>query len=188
MGRAYKNIWSLNIDEAVAVGILREKLSKHLSVFMPTSAQMPDVDLAVINLCSKRVATIQVKGSRAHEPRPIDSRRFKQGSPGWFFFNVSKVTKCTADYFLFLVYVLREVPNSGRRNIEPHVILIKTSDLIRRCKSRKVRVKGNSWNFFIWVDPVQKKAFDYQDSYERPIYFNDCLDGKGIAKLNEALK
>ena len=187
MGCAYKNFWALNIDEAVAVGILRGKLNKNIAVFMPTSAQMPDVDLVAINLTSKRIATIQVKGSRAYEPKKIELRRYKHGSPGWFWLDVGKITKCKADYFLFLIHVLRQNSKNGRRDIEPHIILIKTNELIKRCKKHK-KIKGNTWNFFIWVNPVSKKAFDYHPTADpNRLVFDDCLDEKGIEKLNAAL-
>ena len=188
MGRAYKNFWSLNVDEAVAVGILRSKLNKNIAVFMPTSAQMRDVDLAVFNLSSKRVATIQVKGSRAYEPGKSEMKRYRYGSAGWFFFSARKVTECKADYFLFLIYVLKQDIKSGRRNIQPHIILIKTKELIKRCRRHKQMMKGGRWNFFIWVDPIRKKAFDYRTVDRSPIIYDDCLDERGIEKLIVGLR
>lgn len=41
---AYKNFWSLNTDEAVVTGILRENTDKEIEVFMPLNAQMKDLD------------------------------------------------------------------------------------------------------------------------------------------------
>jgi hypothetical protein len=65
MGRAYKNLWSLNTDEAVVVGFLRSYTSRNIEVLMPANAQMKDIDLVVMNMSSKKSLTIQVKGSRA---------------------------------------------------------------------------------------------------------------------------
>ena len=59
MGIAYKNFWSLNIDEAIVAGILRNKLSKNLEVFMPVNAQMKGIDLCILNIQNKKIKTSQ---------------------------------------------------------------------------------------------------------------------------------
>ena len=48
---AYKNFWSLNTDEAVVTGILREHTPKEIDVLMPINAQMKDIDLGLLLLC-----------------------------------------------------------------------------------------------------------------------------------------
>lgn len=69
MGRAYKNFWSLNTDEAVVTGILRDSTSSNVEVLMPMNAQMKDTDLILMNVDNKKSLKIQVKGSRPYEPR-----------------------------------------------------------------------------------------------------------------------
>ena len=76
---AYKNFWSLNTDEAVVTGILRENTSKDVDVLMPINAQMKDIDLVLMNFLNKKIATIQVKGSKAYEPKKNEVK--KSGSP-----------------------------------------------------------------------------------------------------------
>ena len=49
---AYKNFWSLNTDEAVVTGILRENTSKETDVLIPINAQMKDIDLILMNVVS----------------------------------------------------------------------------------------------------------------------------------------
>ena len=185
MGKAYKNFWSLNIDEAIAVGILREKLSKKVSIFMPTSAQMPDVDLVAINLSTKRIATIQVKGSRAFEPSKSQTRLHGHGSAGWFYFDSKKMMEDKVDYFLFLVYVLEPDKRKGRMRIEPHAVLIATKELKKRCVQFKRIGASNKYNFHLWINPVKKQAFDLRHGSDFNV--SDCLDKKGIEKLNEQL-
>lgn len=68
MSKAYKNFWSLNTDEAVVTGILRDGLEKDIEVFMPINAQMKDLDLMLFNVKNKKSISIQVKVSRAYEP------------------------------------------------------------------------------------------------------------------------
>ena len=85
MGRAYKNFWSLNTDEAVVSGILRECTPKNIEVLMPANAQMKDTDLVLMNMDNKKVLKIQVKGSRAYEPRKSEVVKFGDGSGGWFY-------------------------------------------------------------------------------------------------------
>src|SRR3989344_2896193 len=123
---AYKNFWSLNTDEAVVTGILRENSPKNVEVLMPINAQMKDIDLILMNVKNKKILTIQVKGSRAYEPRPSEVKKYGEGSAGWFYFDKNKVDKCTSDYFIFLVYILEESHKKGRRIIEPYMIIIPT--------------------------------------------------------------
>jgi hypothetical protein len=40
MNKSYKNFWSLNTDEAVVTGILRDETPKEVEVLMPLNAQM----------------------------------------------------------------------------------------------------------------------------------------------------
>jgi hypothetical protein len=114
MGVAYKNIWSLDTDEAVVTGILRHNTPKHIEVFMPTNAQMKDIDLLLFNADNKKVVTVQVKGSRAYEPTIREVNIFGQGSVGWFFLKDDIIFKSTADFFVFLIYVLEEDVQKGR--------------------------------------------------------------------------
>ena len=75
MGIAYKNFWSLNTDEAVVAGILRNATSKDVEVLMPLNAQMKGVDLYLLNIKTKNIITIQVKGSRAYEPQKAEAKK-----------------------------------------------------------------------------------------------------------------
>ncbi|MBF0523358.1 MAG: hypothetical protein HQL24_09940 [Candidatus Omnitrophica bacterium] len=180
MGRAYKNFWSLNVDEAVVTGILRDNLNKNVAVFMPASAQMKNVDLALINVVSKKIITVQVKGSRAYEPRKSEVANFGEGSAGWFLLKSSVIHDCSADFFIFLIYVLEENKKSGRRDIVPHTITIPAQELQRLCLLHKRKAKGNRYNLIIWINPKKKKAFDTQD---RRFDLSDFLDNSGFQML-----
>ena len=185
MGRAYKNFWSLNTDEAVVTGILRDYMTKNIEVFMPINAQMKDVDLILMNIKSKKAVTIQVKGSRAFEPQNSEVSLYKDGSAGWFYFKTDVVLKSTADYFIFLVYVLEENRKAGRRMIKPHTLTIPTKNLKKLCKKYKRSGEKFMYNFFFWINPIKNISFEFRDDkYETTKY----LDGRGLDKLNKALQ
>jgi hypothetical protein len=185
MGGAYKNFWSLNIDEAIVAGILRNNITKDLEVFVPLNAQMKDIDLITMNVKNKKVATIQVKGSKAYEPKVNEIKRFGEGSGGWFFFPKENITRSDADYFIFLVYVLKEVAEKGRRIIEPHLITIPTQKLIELCEKNKTVHGDKRYSFYFWVKPHEKKAFDFRDELYDVTEF---LDENGLRNINSQLK
>jgi hypothetical protein len=184
MGVAYKNFWSLNTDEAVAAGILRNGTKRDIEVLMPLNAQMKGVDLFLMNVKNKKVVTVQVKGSKAYEPQKREVKKYGNGSAGWFFFPKEVISKATADYFLFLIYVIEENKKVGRRIIEPHIILIPTKILVKKCKECK-NIHGNGrLSFIIWVNPQTKEAFDFRD---KKIVFDEYLDKCGLTAVNDKL-
>lgn len=185
MGTAYKNFWSLNTDEAVVTGILRNNTPKEIEVYMPVNAQMKDVDLILMNMKKKKVLTIQVKGSKAYEPKPNEIKKFGDGSSGWYFFSRDIIHRSNTDYFIFLVYVIREDQKIGRRFIEPHTITIPTKKLQTLCKSYKTPHGSDRYSFYFWVDPKKKKAFDWRDKL---FDVSEYLDGKGFQKLIKKIK
>ena len=119
MGISYKNFWSLNMDEAIATGILRYHTLKNVEVFMPANAQMKDIDLVLLNIDNKKVRTMQVKGSRAYKPSSSEIKKFGRGNSGWFTISKNKIHKSKVDYFTFIVYVMEEELKKGIRRINP---------------------------------------------------------------------
>ena len=187
MGISYKNFWSLNPDEAVTTGILRNYLKDEMGVFMPLDAQFKDIDLLVTNLKNKKSVTLQVKGSRAYEPKKSETKRFGYGSAGWFYLKAETIMQCQADYFVFLVYVLRDDPENGRRHTEPHIVVISTKELQKLCKNRTL--SNGRYNFFIWINPKENKAFDFREINSKGIMdLSSYLNDKGLEKLKNQLK
>ncbi|MBW2972778.1 hypothetical protein KY346_00115 [Candidatus Woesearchaeota archaeon] len=184
MGVSYKNIWSLNTDEAVVTGKLRGATPKNIEVFIPVNAQMKDIDLMLINTTNKKFKTIQVKGSRAYEPKKKEMERYGEGSTGWFFLEKKIIHRCSADYFIFLVYAISEDKEKGRRKISPHIITIPTGELIKLCKKYK-KPHPSRYSFYFWVNPKKKTATEWRDKeYDVTQY----LDKKGLSKLMEEIK
>lgn len=194
MGRAYKNFWSLNIDEAIVTGILRDKNRKNFEVFMPLNAQMNEIDLICINLRNKKIVTIQVKGSKAYEPEKERKRVQRKvqkiggdtsdGSSGWFFLKGGEILRSTADYYVFLISIIAKDYKIGRRTIEPHIIVIPTKELQRLVKKYK-NLHGGRYSFYFWINPRKKVAFDWRD---KPYLVSKYLNGEGINRLTALLK
>lgn len=184
MGRAYKNFWSLNTDEAVVTGILRNVIPKSVEVLMPINAQMKDVDLILMNMDTKKSLKIQVKGSRAYEPRKNEVVKYGDGSAGWFYLNKDTIHKSTADFFIFLVYVIEEDKKIGRRIITPHTLTIPTKELMGFCDKHKIVDKTGKYNFLFWIDPPKNKSVEFRDeTYDMSEY----LDKRGFEKFNDLL-
>ena len=185
--RAYKNFWSLNTDEAVVAGILRDETSENVEVLMPLNAQMKDIDLTCVNLNTKNIKTVQVKGSKAYEPNKNHVEKFGDGSFGWFGFPKKNIDKSTANYFIFLVYVIEQKYSTGRRTIEPHTITIPTNEIKKLVKEYK-SLQGSKYHFYFWVNPKNKTAFDWRNK-EKDLQYDvsKYLDEKGFDILNESL-
>ena len=192
MSKAYKSFWSLNPDEAVVTGVLRDGLEKDIEVFMPINAQMKDLDLMLFNVKNKKSISIQVKGSRAYEPSESDIDNYGVGSCGWFFLKKDTIEKSTADYFIFLVYVINQSKKTGRRTIEPHTITISASEMTELSRKYKTVHKskgGPMYSYYFWVTPKTKEAFDLREKRNNKVYsLGEYLDEKGFKRLNDALK
>ena len=148
---------------------------------------MKDVDLVLVNIKNKKSFTIQVKGSRAYEPQKRETERYGDGSAGWFFFPRPVLDKSTADYFIFLIYILEQSPKTGRRTIEPHTIIVPTEKLKYFVKKYKKPHGDNRYSFYFWVNPKTKKAFDFRENRNKPYSYDEYLDKKGFRRLNNIL-
>ncbi len=186
MGIAYKNFWSLNTDEAVVTGILRHKLPKNIEVLLPLNAQLKDVDLVLYNLVNRKSVTVQVKGSRAYEPSKRQLIKYDSGSAGWFMFKKDVILKSTADYFIFLIYVLEENKKSGRRDLMPHLIVIPTEELSSLCRKYARQTKGERYNLILWVNPKNGEAFGLNNQVD--FNLTPYLNGAGFKQLMSFLK
>lgn len=183
MGVAYKNFWSLNTDEAVVSGIIRNETSKNVEVLMPMNAQMKGVDLVLMNLKNRKTITIQVKGSRAFEPRKQELARYGYGNVGWFYLDKKTIFSATADYFVFLIYVIDEDVKIGRRTLTPHSIVIPTIKLQQLTKKYK-NIHGERFSYYFWVNPKTKEAFDIRD---KKYFVSEFLDKSGYELMNKKI-
>lgn len=192
MARAYKNFWSLNTDEAVVTGILRSETKKAVEILMPINAQMKGIDLVLMNVENKKTISIQVKGSKAYEPKKSESKSFGEGSGGWFFLHKDVIQKATADYFIFLIYVIEQSEETGRRYIEPHTITIPAKEICKLSLNHKILHEtkgGGRYSYYLWVNPQKKEAFDFREIRGGHRYdLSEYLDRKGFEKMSKKLE
>ena len=129
--KSYKNFWSLNTDEAIVTGILRDVTNKNVEVFMPINAHMKDIDLILVNTKNKKTKTIQVKGSRAYEGNKKQIERYGYGSYSWIDIKKKVIDNSIADYFIFLIYTLEQFneKKKGKIYIKYHTITISKTKL-----------------------------------------------------------
>jgi len=185
MVKSYKNFWSLNIDEAIVTGILRNARLKDVEILMPLNAQMKGIDLVVFNTKNMKLKTIQVKGSKGYDLNKSQIKKYGNGSAGWFSFHKDVIHKSTADFFIFLVYVIEDLPKLGRQHIEPHIVTIPTDELTKLAKKYKRTGKGGRYNFYFLIDPIKKHSIEFRDDeYSLDRY----LDKSGFDILAKALK
>ena len=74
-----RNLWSLNVDEAITAEKIKSKLGKEYEVFFPINSQLKDIDLLIQNPKTGKSKSVQVKGSRTYTPH--ESTMMKQ--LGW---------------------------------------------------------------------------------------------------------
>ena len=185
MPSTYRSFLTLNMDEAVVAGKVRDFFKGDVEVFVPLNAQLKDIDLVAYNLKNKKAATLQVKGSRAYEPSAM-GRDFDNGSAGWFSLDKEKTEGSTADFFVFLVNVIAELERSVRRNLESHFITVRTATFKELCKQYKP--PKPRYDFYIWVNPRSKLAFDFRDEKKKGrMWLTDYLDDRGLAQVGKAL-
>jgi hypothetical protein len=184
---AYKNFRSLNVDEAVVTWILRWWTNKNIEVFMPINSQMKDIDLVLMNMQNRKSFTVQVKWSRAYEPKKSEIKKYGDGSTGRFFLKKDIIQKSSADYFVFLIYVISEDSKIWRRTLEPHTLTIPTEVLKELTIKNKIPHPDN-FSFLFRVNPKKKIAFDFREEKEWKWYdVSEYLDDKWIKKLNDNL-
>jgi hypothetical protein len=125
------------------------------------------------------VATIQVKGSRAYEPSKKSSIQNGAGSGGWWFLDEKTITSATADYFIFLLYVIEDRANLGRRTLTPHSIVIPTIKLQELTLLNK-KLYANRFSYYFWINPQTQEVYDTRDN---KYYVSEYLDKKGYEAL-----
>lgn len=170
-----KNLWSLNIDEALAADRIKTELRRQYEVFFPTNAQLKNIDLILFNLSTKRSRTIQVKGSRTYEPRKAEVNRYGGGRSAWVTINRDQIlkTKNEIDFFVIVLHSL--VDSKTRKEIQNDFLVVPAREMRKIVRKKKVR-RGGKYHFFIWIDPQNKRSFDFNNSERRQINLKSFLN------------
>jgi len=175
-----KNLWSLNIDEALVAGEIKNNFNKkNYEVFFPINAQLKDIDLLFLNLKNKKVRTIQVKGSRTYEPNKRQREKYGRGSGAWITISKKVIFNPTnkVDFYILVLHSI--VDGDQKKNIKINHLIIPSSYMTRIAKKKVLR-KGNKYHFFIWIDPNGKRSFDFNQKGE--IHLSKYLDKWDLLK------
>ena len=178
-----KNIWSLNVDEAIVAEKIKKELDKKHEVFFPINSQLKDIDLLIQNPKTGKSKAIQVKGSRTWNLK--GSRRKKLGwgdvSSSWLTIKECSIFSTTnkIDFFIFVTHE-PELSRQNRR-IKQNFLIIPLEDFRKITKSKKSPPKsGDYWYYFVVKD---KKAVDTRDTKSgKPIDFSKYLNNFDLLK------
>ncbi len=100
-----------------------------------------------------------------------------------FYLEEKTIFDATAEYFIFLIYVIEEDVKIGRRTLSPHSIVIPTVKLQELTKKYKM-IHGKRYSYYFWVNPKTKEVFDIRDQH---YYVSEYLDKAGYVKLNKEI-
>jgi len=185
-----KNIWSLNVDEAIVAEKIKKELDKKHEVFFPINSQLKDIDLLIQNPKTGKSKAIQVKGSRTWIIR--GSRREKLAdyfkidlesdiNSSWFKIKKSSIFS-TANKIDFFIFITHEVEiTTQNRIMKQNYLVIPLNDFRKITKNKKKTPKsGNYWYYFVVKD---KKAVDTRDTKSGdPIDFSKYLNNFDLLK------
>ncbi len=162
-----KNIWTLNIDEALVVDEIKNRLGKKkYEVFLPTNAQLQNIDLILLDLTTISAKTIQVKGSRTYESTKSEIQRYGNGSTAWITIEKQKIFEPAneIDFFIFVLHGLIDKP--PRKRIDINYLIFPFEDfkkLIQDKKVRRAKIGKGQYHFYIWINSEERKVFDYNE-------------------------
>ncbi|MBU0962945.1 MAG: hypothetical protein KKD48_03515 [Nanoarchaeota archaeon] len=158
-----KNLWSLNIDEALVANKLKQELErKNYEVFFPLNSQLKDIDLILFGLKRNNSKTIQVKGSRTYSPSKSDTERYGNGSAAWFA-TTKKAVYTPSNKIDFFIFVLHSFEDGElKKEIKINYLIIPTKEF-KKIVSKKTKRKGDRYHFFIWIDDKDKRSFDFNN-------------------------
>lgn len=173
---AIKNLWSLNIDEALATGWIKQHLSKQFEVFFPANGQLKNVDLILFDLKKRKSKTIQVKGSRTYEPRKSEINRYGNGSAAWITISGSSIFKPEnrLDFYIFVLHNF--VSGKLKQEIKIDFLVIPVKPFQKLVQKKKIR-RGGKYHFFIWIDSLGRRSFEFNNpngkSFDLSKYLNN---------------
>ena len=162
-----KNIWSLNVDEALVANKLKKTFNKeNYEVFFPVNAQSKGIDLIFFNKNTKKAVTIQVKGSKPYDPPKYENTRHGEGgnSAG---FSIPKIPLGErVDFFILvasrtkLLFKRKAKPFMGGYYMSEDYLVIPINDFREIMKQMKVFEPrlGNWLHLFFYSNDESEKA------------------------------
>jgi len=177
-----KNVWSLNVDEALAAEQIGHKLGKkRYEVFFPANAQLKNIDLLLYNLEESTVKTIQVKSSRTWEPAPIERKRYGEGSSSWIIVEKKSIDEPINKVDFYIVVLHNLIDSTTKKIIKNNYLIFPRVEFKKICSGKKANKDGD-FHFYIWIDDKGKRAFDFHDDKNNPIPMDKYLDNWELLK------
>ncbi len=165
---AIKNFWSLQAGEAIAIDLIKRNIGKKYELFMPLNNQLKNFDLVLMNLNTRKIATIQVKESREYT--------LGKGN-GWFRISKEKVENKVADFYIFLIYISKKYENKSK--IEAKTLIVPSGILLEKSKDKKTS-KGKYTYYF----KIQgRRSYEDRDNRKHPIDYSDYTDNFGLLEI-----
>lgn len=178
-----RNFWSLNVDELLVADKIMAIKDKRHQIFFPLNSTLADIDLVLVNLDSYKTVSIQVKGSRTYEPRKSETKRYGSGGATWFLLSKDKIIKPSnkVDYYIFVLHSFLD--GELKKEIQVNFMIVPIEDLKRICEKKKTRSKDSRYDFFIWIDPCEKRAFDIENGAGKEIEMSKFLNNWDLLKI-----
>jgi hypothetical protein len=166
-----KNLWSLNVDEAILADTLKKKLGKNYELFFPVNSQLKDIDLIIYHLKSKKSNSIQVKGSRTYVTRRSEKI---DGNASWHVIKTNSIFKPTnqIDFFIFVIH--EENVLITKRKIQQHYLIIPINDFRKITKNEKKERKTGFYHYSFVVQ--NKKVVEINNIKNKRIDFSKYLN------------
>ena len=178
-----KNLWSLNVDEAIVAEKIKKELGKEYEVFFPINSQLKDIDLLIQNPKTGKSKTIQVKGSRTWNVKGFRRKKLGWGdiNSSWLKIKRTSIFSTTnkIDFFIFVTHEA-EITTKNRR-IKQNYLVIPLNDFRKITKTKKKIPKSGSYYYYFVVK--DKKAVDTRDTKSGdPIDFSKYLNNFDLLK------
>ena len=177
-----KNLWSLNVDELLVADRLKEHFSKkEYEVFFPLNSQMKDIDLVLLNLKNNKIKSIQVKGSRTYPPSKAERNRYGKGSAAFFRISENSIFKPQnkVDYYVLVLHSFQD--GQIKKEIIINYLIIPIKNFKNICLNKQLRNDG-FYYFFAWIDPKDKRAFDFNNKGGKTIPLSKYIDSWNLIK------
>ena len=177
-----KNFWSLNVDEAILVEKLKKILGRNYEVFFPINSTLKDIDLIVYNLKSKKMITIQAKGSRTYIPRHGEAiDEFSDGHTSWNVIKNESIFKPTNDVDFFIFVIHEEKISQRNRKMMQHYIILPVNELRQITKNHK-KIRNDKTYHYSFIVSANKKVIEVNNPKSKRIDFSKYLNNFQLLK------
>ena len=177
-----KNLWSLNVDEAILSEKVGKELGKEYQIFFPVNSQLKDIDLIIYNLKTQKTKSIQVKGSRTYVSKRLKKLGISENAKtSWNVIKSESIFSPTneIDFFIFVLH--QEDLKSNSRQIVQNYIIIPIKDFRDITKKEKEMRKTGHYHYAFAA--LKNKAIEVNNVKNKQIDFTKYLNNFDLLKL-----